>query len=60
VKIDSNKGTVYLKAKISEEVPEGVVFAPAHFPHANINTLTNVSKNGGPPCLIPVRVEAAK
>jgi NADH-quinone oxidoreductase chain G len=60
VKITSREGSVYLKARVSDEVPEGAVFAPAHFSHANINNLTTLSRNGGPPPLIPVKVETAK
>lgn len=58
VKVVSKRGEVFLKAMISDEVPEGTVFAPIHFAHAKINTLTYPSANGGLP-LVPVRVEAA-
>jgi NADH-quinone oxidoreductase chain G len=59
VKVTSKQATVYLKARISEEVPQGTVFAPPHFPHANINSLTTLPKDGAPP-IVTVRVEATK
>lgn len=49
VKVISRRGEVYLKAMLSEEMPEGTVFAPAHFPHANVNALTHPSLNGEAP-----------
>lgn len=58
VRVKSKRGEVYLKAMLSEEVPEGTVFAPVHFAHAKINTLTYPSLNGGLP-LIAVKIEAA-
>lgn len=58
VKVVSKRGEVYLKAMVSDEVPEGTVFAPIHFAHAKVNTLTYPSVNGGLP-LVPVRVEVA-
>jgi predicted molibdopterin-dependent oxidoreductase YjgC len=59
VKVTSKQATVYLKARISENVPEGTVFAPPHFPHANINSLTTLPKDGAPP-VITVKIEATK
>ncbi|WP_333653773.1 NADH-quinone oxidoreductase subunit NuoG [Dissulfurispira sp.] len=58
VKVRSKRGEVYLKAMLSEEVPEGTVFAPTHFAHAKVNTLTYPSQNGGLP-LVAVKIEAA-
>jgi len=58
VKVRSKRGEVYLKAMLSDEVPEGTVFAPTHFAHAKINTLTYPSLNGGLP-LVAVKIEAA-
>ena len=49
VKVSSRRGEVYLKAILSDEMPEGSVFAPVHFPHANVNTLTHHSSNGEAP-----------
>lgn len=40
VRVTSRRGTVYLKAKVSDEIPAGVVYVPSHFPHGRINTLT--------------------
>lgn len=59
VKVTSRRGTVYLKAKVSDTVPEGTVYAPAHFPHGRINALTHLSVNGGIP-IDAVKVEAVK
>ncbi len=58
VKITSKRGSVYLKAMLSDEVPEGTVFAPVHFAHAKVNTLTYPALNGGLP-MVGVRIEAA-
>lgn len=58
VKITSKRGSVYLKAMLSDEVPEGTIFAPVHFAHAKVNTLTYPALNGGLP-LVSVRIEAA-
>ncbi len=59
VKVTSRRGAVYLKAKYSEEVPEGTLFAPLHFPHARINSLTYLPPNGKAP-LIAVSIEQTK
>ncbi|MFO0752436.1 MAG: molybdopterin-dependent oxidoreductase [Thermodesulfovibrionales bacterium] len=58
VKIASRRGEAYLKAMVSDEVPEGTVFAPTHFAHAKINALTHPATNGGLP-LVAVKIEAA-
>ncbi len=58
VKVTSKRGEVYLKAMVSDEVPEGTVFAPVHFAHARVNTLTYPALNGGLP-LVTVKIEAA-
>ncbi len=57
VKITSKQGEVFLKALVSDEVPEGTVFVPTHFPFAKINTLTHIPSNGEAP-IIAVKVEA--
>jgi len=57
IRLTSKQGSVFLKAKVSEEVPEGTVFVPTHFPYARINMLTNISSNGEAP-IIPVKIEA--
>lgn len=49
VKVASRRGTVYLKAMISDEALEGTVFAPVHFPHAKVHMLTHPSIIGEPP-----------
>ncbi len=46
VKITSRRGTVYLKAKVSDAVPSGTVFTSVHFPHGRVNALTHFSENG--------------
>jgi NADH-quinone oxidoreductase chain G len=58
VKVSSKQGSVFLKAKVSEEVPEGTVFVPTHFPHARINMLTCLSSNGEHQ-INTVKIEAA-
>jgi NADH-quinone oxidoreductase chain G len=56
VDLSSKQGSVLIRAIISEEVPEGTVFAPVHFPHARINTLTYLSPNGTAPiCAVKVK-----
>ncbi|HBU06218.1 MAG TPA: hypothetical protein DEA95_06520, partial [Nitrospiraceae bacterium] len=47
VKVMSRRGDIYLKSKVSDEVPHGTVYVPAHFPHNRINALTHPSFNGG-------------
>ncbi|MDA8090154.1 MAG: molybdopterin-dependent oxidoreductase [Nitrospiraceae bacterium] len=59
VKISGRNGeTIYLKARVTEEVPPGMVFAPAHFAHARVNLLTLPARNGEAPT-VAVRVETA-
>jgi predicted molibdopterin-dependent oxidoreductase YjgC len=57
VKTTSRQGSVYLKAKLSEEVPEGTLFVPTHFPYAKINMLTRLASNGEHPINV-VKIEA--
>jgi predicted molibdopterin-dependent oxidoreductase YjgC len=58
VKVTSRRGEVFLKARITHEVPQGMVFVPAHFPHAKVNALTYPSRNGEPH-IVAARVEPA-
>ncbi len=58
VRATSRRGTVYIKARISGDVPPGTAFVPAHFPHAKINNLTRLSLNGGAPA-VAVKIERA-
>ncbi len=58
-KVSSRRGTVYLKAKISESVPSGTIFTSAHFPHGRVNALTSPPVNGTAARDV-VKVEAAK
>lgn len=46
VKVTSRRGTVYLKARISDAVQPGTVFTSVHFPHGRVNALTYPSENG--------------
>ncbi|HEW81577.1 MAG TPA: hypothetical protein ENH18_04320, partial [Nitrospirae bacterium] len=57
VKITSKQGEVFLKAMVSDEIPQGTVFVPTHFPFAKINTLTHIPSNGEAP-IIAVKVAA--
>ncbi len=59
IKVSSKLGTVYLKAWLSEDVPEGTVFVPAHFPYANINSLIRIPSNGDS-AISAVKIEAVK
>lgn len=58
VNLSSKKGSVLIKVQISEEVPEGTVFAPVHFRHARINNLTSLSHDGSAP-ICAVKIKAA-
>jgi NADH-quinone oxidoreductase chain G len=57
VRVISRRGEVIMKAMVSVEMPEGVVFAPVNYPFANVNQITHLSMNGEAP-LDTVRVEA--
>jgi len=46
IRIISRRGSAYLRAKVSDDVPEGVVFTSVHFPHGRLNELTHLSSNG--------------
>ena len=46
VKVISRRGNVYLKATVSDEVPDGIVYVPACFPHGGISTITRASDKG--------------
>ncbi len=46
IKIASRKGEVFIKARVSDEVPEGMLFVPVHFAHARVNMLTTASPEG--------------
>jgi predicted molibdopterin-dependent oxidoreductase YjgC len=46
VRVNSRRGEAYLKARVTDEVREGMLFAPAHFPHARVNALTMPATNG--------------
>ncbi|RJQ47861.1 MAG: hypothetical protein C4538_04720 [Nitrospiraceae bacterium] len=59
VKLSSKQGSVFLKARYSDAVPEGTLFVPAHFPHAKIHILTHLASNGECP-IVSVSVEAVK
>jgi NADH-quinone oxidoreductase chain G len=56
VKIISRRGDAILKAKVTDEVPEGMLYVPAHFPHARVHALTYPPTNGEV-SLVAVKVE---
>ena len=56
IKIASPRGEVFIKARVSDEVPEGMLFVPVHFAHARVNTLVKVSTDGRAHPT-PVRIE---
>jgi NADH-quinone oxidoreductase chain G len=58
VNVHSRRGEAFLKAKVTDEVPEGMLFVPAHFPHARVNSLTYPAANGDAP-VAAVRIEPA-
>jgi NADH-quinone oxidoreductase subunit G len=58
VRVSSRRGEVYLKARVTDEVPSGMLFVPAHFPHARVNALTYVPSDGESP-VVAARVEPA-
>jgi len=58
VELSSRKGSIYIKTKTSEEVPEGTVFVPSHFPFSKINSLTHLDEGGNTP-IIAVRISPA-
>jgi NADH-quinone oxidoreductase chain G len=59
VKLTGRSGArIFMKARVTDEVAEGTVFAPSHFPHAKVNLLTSASKNGEAP-IVAVRAEPA-
>ncbi len=59
VKVSSRRGTIYLKAKITETVPAGTVFSSTHFLHGRVNALLSYPENGTA-ALCAVKVESAK
>lgn len=46
VRLSTKKGSVFLKTKVTDEVPEGMVFAPLNFPHAKLNTILSLPPDG--------------
>ena len=47
VKVTSRRGSVYLKAAVSDYVPDGSVYVPTHFPHSRVSSLIHPSGKGG-------------
>lgn len=58
IKVTSKKGAVYLKALLTDDVDEGVVFAHTHFSYGKVNKLTYPSVVTMVP-LVPIRIEPA-
>lgn len=58
VKVSSRKGSVFLKAIVTDEVEEGTVFAHTHFSYGKVNILTYPSVVSMLP-LVPVKIEPA-
>lgn len=59
VKVSSRRGTIYLKAKVTDNLPAGTVFASTHFPHGRVNALLYYPENGTAGTCA-VKVESAK
>ncbi len=58
IKVASRRGEITLKAKVTDEVPEGMLYVPSHFPHARVHLLTYPSANGAV-SIVAVKVEKA-
>ncbi len=59
VKVSSRRGTIYLKARVTDAVPAGSVFTSTHFPHGRVNALLYYPENGAA-STCAVKVESAK
>ncbi len=46
IRIISRRDSVYIKARVSDEIPGGMLFVPVHFAHARVNSLTFASPEG--------------
>ncbi|MBF0317659.1 MAG: molybdopterin-dependent oxidoreductase, partial [Nitrospirae bacterium] len=46
VMIHSANGTATTKVRITDELPEGMLFAPIHFKHGRVNELTYANEDG--------------
>jgi len=57
-RVVSEKGEVYLKVRVADEVMEGTVYTSAHFPQGNVNLLTDANPDGSSEPTF-VRVEPA-
>jgi predicted molibdopterin-dependent oxidoreductase YjgC len=49
--VSSRRGTIGINARVSDDVPAGVVFVPFHFPGTSANVLTNPASD--PSCKMP-------
>ncbi len=56
VRVTSRRGSAYLKAIVSDDVPYGTVYVSSHFPHSGVSALTHLAYNKGIP-VDAVRVE---
>ncbi|MBF0515543.1 MAG: molybdopterin-dependent oxidoreductase [Nitrospirae bacterium] len=54
-KVESKNGSATMKVRISEEIPEGMIFVPLHFFRWRVNELTSVTQGPGVP-ITTVRV----
>ena len=57
VRVTSRRGEAYLKAVVSDDVPEGVIYVPAHFSHSGVSAVTCLPDDGGI-SMNAVRIEA--
>ncbi|MBF0566382.1 MAG: molybdopterin-dependent oxidoreductase [Nitrospirae bacterium] len=58
-RIDSRRGMATVSVRITDEVPEGVLFAPIHFSIGRVNELTHETEGGEAP-LVTVRISPQK
>ncbi|MBF0344252.1 MAG: molybdopterin-dependent oxidoreductase [Nitrospirae bacterium] len=49
IRIESRRGQTVVKVKVTDEVVEGMLFAPIHFSNARLNDLTYISETGAAP-----------
>ncbi|MBF0565068.1 MAG: molybdopterin-dependent oxidoreductase [Nitrospirae bacterium] len=59
VRIESRRGSTRVLAKVTDEVTEGMIFAPIHFSNARLNELTYAHDGGAAP-LVAVSIKPEK
>lgn len=49
INLESEKGKIAIKIRVTDEITEGVLFVPVHFKHVRVNDLTHIPQNGEAP-----------